>query len=401
MFSEAGEKHSMPADVIRERVRSLGRRAAKGVVGSLFDLARHVPGLSLARGKVRASEVLAGTQPNIDRTDFQHSFRVKEEVPDDRAEPRHRPIDTLHLLLDTRDARYSCRNNVVIGPGNMVIYEDGIPFEEMSVRLRWLERPRRISGSVGYLSNTDPGNYYHWFAWMLPLMGTYRDRLGIDPDFYYVGRPVRSFHLETLARAGVAPNRVLSDAVVADRLIADSPDRKRREGAVDRSMLAFSRGLFFEPPQAAPTRRLYVSRGEGSRRRVTNEARLIEHAAQYGFEKISMDGRTVANQAQLFAEAAFVIAPHGAALTNMLFAMPGARVLELLPDRPSPLVAIDAPVLTLFREICAFVGCPYDCIFGEPLSSQRHLPQSIADFSISFDEFRDKLAAMLASERRP
>jgi len=384
--------------IVSQRVRSLGKRAAKGVIALLLDQVRRIPGVPLATGKVLASEVLAGTHPSIDRADFQHSFLVKEEVPDDGVEPRHRPIDTLHFVLDTRDPRYSCRNNVVIGPGNTAIYEDGIPFEEMFVRLRLLERPRRVSGTVGYLSNSDPSNYYHWFAYMLPLMGTYRDRLGIDPDFYYVGRPLKPFHLETLARAGVGPERVLSDAVVADRLVADSADRKRRECAVDRAMLEFSRRLYFEQPPAGPTRRLYVGRGEGSRRRLTNEAQLTEHAARYGFENVNMHGRTVANQARLFAEAAFIIAPHGAALANILFATPAARVLELLPARPVSSVAIDAPTLSVFREICAFVGCRYACIFGEPLSSQRHMPQSHADFSLSFDEFRDKLAAMLNSE---
>jgi hypothetical protein len=379
-------------------VRSLGKRVAKPVVAWLYDRLRRVSGVPLARGKICASDVLAGIHRNIDRADFQHSFRVNEAVPEDRIEPRHRPIDTLHFVLDTCDPRYSCRNNVVIGPDNMVIYEDGIAFEDMAIRLRLLERPRRISGSVGYLSNTHPGNYYHWFAWMLPLMGTYRDRLGIDPDYYYVGRPVRPFHLETLERAGVAPERVVSDAVIADRLVADSADRKRREGAVDRGMLGFSRRLYFEQPPTAPTRRLYVSRGEGSRRRPTNEPQLIEYAARYGFEKVTMDGRAVANQARLFAEAAFIIAPHGAALTNLLFAVPGVRVLELLPARPSPSMAIDAPTLTVFREICAFVGCRYDSIFAEPLPSQQFMSQSSADFPISFDEFRGKLAAMLSSK---
>jgi hypothetical protein len=382
---------------VSERVRALGKRLAKAVIALLYDRLRHIPGLPLAGGKVSASKVVAGQQPNMDRADFQHSFLVTEDVPQDVVEPRHRPINTFHFVLDTRDPRYSCRNNLVIGPGNMVIYEDGIPFEEMSVRTRWLERPRRVSGSVGYLSNADPNNYHHWFAFMLPLMGTYRERLGIDPDYYYVGRPLRPFHVESLARAGVGPERILSQAVVADRLVADSADRRRREGAVDSAMLAFSRRLFYEPPSAAPTRRLYVSRGAGIRRRLTNEAQLTGHAARYGFENVNMVGRSVAEQAKLFGEAAFIIAPHGAALTNLLFAAPGARVLELLPSHPAPSAAIDAPALTVFREICAFVGCPYSCIYGEPIPGQRHRPQSHADYSISFDEFREKLAAMLTA----
>jgi glycosyltransferase involved in cell wall biosynthesis len=384
----------MLATALRHRAISLGKRAAKGAIGPVFDQLRRFGSLPLASGKVSAAEVLAGAHPNVDRADFRHSFSVREEVADDGIEAPHRPIDTFHFLLDTRDPRYSFRNNVVIGPGNAVIYEDSIPLEEMSVRLRLLERPRRISGTVGYLSNTDPANYYHCLCLMLPLIGIYRDRLAVDPDYYYVGRPINPFHLETLARLDIRPERVLSHAVAADRLVADMPDRKRRAGAVDRAMLGFSRRLYFEKPSTAPVRRLFLGRGPGSRRRLANEDQFIEHAARYGFENIGMDGRSVAEQARLFAEAAFIIAPHGAALTNILFATPDACVLELLFARASS-VAIEAPVLTAFREISAFVGCRYDCIFGEPAPGQRHVSQSDADFAISFDLFRDKLDAML------
>jgi Glycosyltransferase 61 len=376
-----------------------GRSAAKRTLALLPDRMRCIDGMPLASRKPSVAEILARAYPDIDPADFRHSFVVRENIPADDIELPHRPVNTFHLVLDTRDQRYSCRNNVVIGPGNAVFYEDSVPFDEMSVRLRLLEKPRRVRGTVAYLSNTNPANYYHWLAFSLPLIGTYRDRLGIDPDYYYVGRPIRPFHLETLARAGVGAERVLSDAVSADRLVADFPDRRRRDGAVDRAMLTFSRDLHFEPPANPPTRRLFVGRRTARRRRLANEDQCAAYAARYGFETVSMDGRTVADQARLFAEAAFIIAPHGAALTNMLFATAKASVLELLPPRPAAVAPIHAPILTAFREICAFVGCRYDYIFGVPLSARRHVDQSRANFAIPTEQFCTKLAAMLAAAR--
>lgn len=384
--------------MLRTAIARRGRDAAKRATAWLMDRARGVDGLPLAAGKVLASDILAGTYPSIDLADFRHSFLAKEDIPDDGIDVPHRPVNTFHLLLDSRDPRYSCRNHVVIGPGRMVLYEDGIPFEEMSVRLRLLEWPRRVSGTVAYLSNTDSDNYYHWLALVLPLIGIYRERLGFEADFYYVGRPIKPFHLETLARAGVGAERVVSDAVVADRLVADFADRKRREGAVDRAMLGFTRGLYFERPAAPPMRRIFVGRRDAAHRHLANEAECAEYAARHGFEDVSMEGRTVAEQGRLFAEAAFIVGAHGAALTNLLFATPGCHVLELMPARPSPSAAISAPLLTAFREISAFVGCRHECIFGEALPGQRHLAQSHADFAISFDEFRDKLEAMMAPD---
>ena len=40
---------------------------------------------------------------------------------------------------------------------------------------------------------------------------------------------------------------------------------------------------------------------------------------------------TVASQARLFANATAIIGVHGAALTNLLFAQPGTKVIELFP----------------------------------------------------------------------
>jgi len=373
-----------------------GRSAAKGTLALLLDRMRCIDGMPLASHKPSAADIFARKYQDIDPADFQRSFVVKEDIPADDSELPHRPVNTFHLILDTRDPRYSCRNDVVIGPGNTVFYEDSIPFGEMSVRLRLLEKPRHVRGTVAYLSNTDPANYYHWLAFSLPLLGIYRDRLGIDPDYYYVGRSKQLFHLETLARTGIRAERVLSDAVTADRLIADFPDRRRRQGAVDRAMLAFSRGLHFEPPAHPPTRRLFVGRRDASRRRLANEDQCAEYAARYGFETVSLDGRSVAEQAQLFAEAAFIIAPHGAALTNVLFATAQASVLELLPPRPPAVVPVHAPILTAFREICAHVGCRYDYIFGVPLSARQPVDQSRDNFAISMEEFCTKLATMLA-----
>lgn len=373
----------------------LGRHAAKRTVRLLLDPLRRSARLPLARGKPDAAALLAGTCRNISAEDFRHSFRVTEPIPEDEIEVPHRRIANFHLLLDTRNPGFSCRNNVVIGPGNAVLYEDGIPFEEMSVGLQLLEVPRRVRGTVGYLANTDPPNYYHWLVFSLPLLGSYRERLGLDPDYCYVGHPARPFHAEALARAGIGAERVVSHAVAGDRLVADFVDRGRGERAVDRAMLAFTRGLFFRPTATPPTRRLFIGRRGATRRRVLNEDQLCQHAARHGFERLELEGRSIAEQARLFAEAAFVIAPHGAALTNLLFATPQASVLELLPPRASATLPINAPNLPAFREISAFVGCRYDYLFGEPDPLSNRVNRPHADFSVSFAEFCWRLETML------
>ncbi len=374
--------------------RELSRQLVKRGLSQCLRPARHVGALPLARDKLSAADVLDGNCKGLDPEVFRHSFRVQEAPrPSEPGTPPARPVETRHLVVDTTDPRFCCRNNHVTGPGNIVIYEDECAFEGMPVRLRLLERPRRIDGTVAYVSNTTPGNYYHWLAFCLPLVGIYRTQLGIEPDFYYVGRPLTRWHIETLAHAGVSADRVLNAAVAASRIVADIPSRS---GAVDSAMLAFSRSCF-AAPQASPSRRLFIGRRDASHRLLVNEQECADHAARYGFEYVTMSGRSVAEQAGLFAEARYIVAPHGAALTNLLFATPETRVLELLPGDPFIPHREDMPLLLCFREIAALLGCHYRHVVGSAVAAQRHRCPVDADFAADPEAFRAELAALLGA----
>jgi hypothetical protein len=50
---------------------------------------------------------------------------------------------------------------------------------------------------------------------------------------------------------------------------------------------------------------------------------------RYSVTRVIMDNLTIAEQADIFYNADLVIAPHGAALTNLVFCRPGTKVCEL------------------------------------------------------------------------
>lgn len=82
-----------------------------------------------------------------------------------------------------------------------------------------------------------------------------------------------------------------------------------------------------------PGRRLYVTRGEGvRRRRVRNEGEVVAALAARGFEVVDPGRLTFDEQIAAFTDAAVVVAPHGAALANLVFAR-SALVVELFPNR--------------------------------------------------------------------
>jgi capsular polysaccharide biosynthesis protein len=75
-----------------------------------------------------------------------------------------------------------------------------------------------------------------------------------------------------------------------------------------------------------------LTRGPSANNRtVRNEAEVQELLRGYGFIAVDPGKLSVAEQIATFARAELIVGPHGAGLTNILFAGPGARVIELFP----------------------------------------------------------------------
>jgi len=82
---------------------------------------------------------------------------------------------------------------------------------------------------------------------------------------------------------------------------------------------------------SGPGKRLYISRGGAAVRRVTNEPEIMAMLSRYGFESVEPSVIPFGQQAELFRSADIIVAPHGAALANLMFCRPGTCVLEFFP----------------------------------------------------------------------
>jgi capsular polysaccharide biosynthesis protein len=92
-----------------------------------------------------------------------------------------------------------------------------------------------------------------------------------------------------------------------------------------------SAGYSFDTSPRPHARHIYVSRRGALRRPLEGEAEIIAFLRSRGYEEVSCDGLTVREQQRLFGDADSIIAPHGAALTNLIWCRPGTRVVEFLP----------------------------------------------------------------------
>lgn len=238
-------------------------------------------------------------------------------------------------------------NGRVLGPYRAVITAAGTLVGELSpyfgtsrpnqhpvfVDLR-MPPPTVVPGRVGVLAARGDVSYYHYLIDVLPRLRLL-EALG-TPERLYV--PATLPHQRQLLElAGISSERVLD----ADRVGHIQAEVLVVPGLPDADLktppwvVSFLRERLLPPGlERIPGRRLYVTRGRrpGSRI-VTNEDDLVRMLEPLGFAVIDPGRLPVAEQIRTFAQADWIVAPHGAALTNLAFASPGAAVVELFaPD---------------------------------------------------------------------
>ncbi len=240
-----------------------------------------------------------------------------------------------YVLLDINDREFSFRNNLLLDNHLNVIYEPDIDFSAFSGQL--LSRCKRIKGTVAYISNTVPNAYGHWIQYTVPLIRIYWKMIGKQNiDYYYIGDcPISSFQMETLTKLGIDRQQIINYPCKADRsLIAIRYRRKQNDGNKYTDIFAFRfiRDLFPISQKSCYNdayKKIYVQRGNCNTREVIDENEILNYLDKLGFVPLVMDGRTVQEQADIFSNADVIIAPHGSALANLVFARPNTKVIEL------------------------------------------------------------------------
>ncbi len=185
-----------------------------------------------------------------------------------------------------------------------------------------------------------PLNYSHWILDELPRLALLGERRQVTIITAEEDRP---FKRESLRLCGFSDRQVIHlgdfQAVRAGRLlvprdIADMPHpaHKAAPWVLDflRGRVGFAALAAQQEPPEMPAK-LFISRDDSIGRRIMNEAALMEALAPLGYRRVTLAGRTLAQQVALFARATHVLGAHGAGLSNFAFAPRGARLLEIFP----------------------------------------------------------------------
>jgi hypothetical protein len=271
--------------------------------------------------------------------------RVLREVPTGEP-PRHVKFigdADLHVgrvaVAELPGGRMLGRHRVVIDCRDRMIEEFGLYWGTK----RWSEHqifwhpfpdpPLEVEGTLGVIAGRGDLNYYHFLMDVFPRLAVLESEGVPTPDRWYLplGQP---FHRPILELAGLLPGAEVVDAdthphVRAERLLVPGlPDVDKR---VPPWSVQFIRERLRPPgAEVVPGRRIYVTRGSQRHNRIIlNEPEVLELLGERGFEVVDPGAHPAIEQIRMFAEAEWIVSPHGAALTNLLFASPGATVVEL------------------------------------------------------------------------
>lgn len=103
--------------------------------------------------------------------------------------------------------------------------------------------------------------------------------------------------------------------------------------------------------------RVYISRNKSPGRRIENETDIHCLFESHGYRVVYMEEHSLNEQIEIISSAAAVAGLHGAGLTNILFAKPGIKVVELFP----PNVFNDC-----FARMSIQLEYDYNAVFLEP-----------------------------------
>jgi len=255
-----------------------------------------------------------------------------------------------------------------------------------------------------FLGGSD--NLYHWLVDFLPGLRRLEAQHDLRHCRIVINAPVARFQEQALSRLGVDPERLIRCRYPAlyrfRRLVVPHAGSRRFgiDGAPDRWQptpnaedLAWLRKCFADA--MAPRsrgRRLFLSRADARQRRLVDEDGVFARLAPLGFERIAAGSLSFEQQVRLFSEADIVVGPHGAALTNIVFAPPTATVVELRARYRSPL---------FFEELARVRGLEYRTVVGDTVHpADGSLEREFWDYTIA-PEAAAEAAAAVPERRAP
>lgn len=200
------------------------------------------------------------------------------------------------------------------------------------------------------LLNAWSQNYWHWIIDCLTrLEGIefYQQQTGIKPKLIIDAAPT-SWQIDSLKLLGYQSQDCIqwNKSKLKVKKLVVSSFRRHYDKVYSVESPSASRWLRAQMLSNLPkdenlklfSPRIFISRRKAEGRRIINENDVISTLANFGFVTYVLEDMNFTDEVRLFAQAEVVVAPHGAGLTNIIFAQ-NLTVVELFGLSVSPCFA--------------------------------------------------------------
>lgn len=283
--------------------------------------------------------------------------------------PHWQPFDIRNhnICIDSVQKGFRFCLQHLIDPQNHVVTSPDIATNSIAVWQQKLPTDiEKLKGTVAYLSHSSPRHYGRWMRDTFPLLLVYQQYIGLDQiDYFYIGDLPRipDFISECFEFLGIPPHKIIANPCAGTRTLrafsSQDPSLYYSYLAYDyaQQMIApkldLSDNCCYEP-------RVYIARGKVAHRKVINQEAVYEVLRPYDFEFRILDNLKVREQAQIFYHADVLIAPHGSALSNLMYGKAGNKVLEIMPQACKNLQ---------YFSLATYAQMQYFCMYGHAIKT--------------------------------
>ncbi|MGM0439839.1 MAG: glycosyltransferase family 61 protein [Chlamydiota bacterium] len=240
--------------------------------------------------------------------------------------------------------------------------------------------------AVASLTGSRQSNYFHWLFDVLPRLHLL-NQSGLHYDKIYIDNNTK-LHRDTLQILGYREDQLIpatSEKYVSAAMMVVPSFLFFPRDDVPAWVCRFLRENFLfhlrrvrNKIKTPPFQKIYVSRQDADSRQISNESALIAFLEKYNFKVITLEGMSFMEQVKLFNEVEVVVAPHGAALANVVFCHPDTKIVEIFNPHY---------IYGLFWDICQAVGLDYYYTLGHDRRSLDSLkPPSAYNIVVDLDQ---------------
>lgn len=270
-----------------------------------------------------------------------------------------------NYLLEMQNAKIIGLNGLIILPDGQYAMEVGLNESNLMTLPEYysLIHPKLIKKSGVYYSLIQiwggANNYYHWLVDSLKKLHLIIELLPKN-ILFIVPNNLKIWQYDSLEAIGIKKHQLcyFNTGLWELETLYFSPPMfwEANPDSYEWLQKTIYKNFNITPSIDNKNERIYISRSLANSRKIINTTEVETILQEYNFRSYSLEELSFREQVTLFAKAEAVVAPHGAGLTNLMFAQPGTFVLELFEP------ALKAPCFYILSDC---INHKYHYLIGE------------------------------------